>query len=78
MPMPGKEWATECFECWKKSKNPETEVKAQPKTKDTSSFYVAYAKDLVVSMIAAGNKSSLNTLMAEAIDTIKLAQEAFN
>jgi len=46
----------------------------KPKT-DTSSYYVAYAKDIVVAMINAGKDRQILELMEEAVEAIKIAKD---
>ena len=53
--------------------------KKETKTYDTSSYYVAYAKDLCVAMIALDKykEMSIGQIMANAIAVIKQAQNEF-
>lgn len=77
--MPGKEWAKECFDCWKAGKNAGSTVTAKPKADlKTTAMYVAYAKDLVVAQMQAGNTTPINAQMMVAIDAIKLAIKEFS
>lgn len=46
------------------------------KTFDNKSYYVSYAKDLVVAMLASGiTEFDLSQMMQKSIDVIKLARE---
>lgn len=53
-PMPGKDWAKECFNCWKQGKNaqkPDNEAPKQVIVKDTTNMYVSYTKDLFIAIL---------------------------
>lgn len=61
----------------KLSSTPKAESPKQPN--QTASYYVAYAKDLVIAMMSQERYAAMSTdvLMTMAIDTIKQAQRAF-
>ena len=77
-PLPGKEWAKECFDCWKLSKaNPQVQPAVkQSSEKKNSSFYTSYAKDLMVALIAEGN-TNVQEVAQTAIGMLNLAIEAY-
>lgn len=88
-PLPGKEWASECFDCWKAGKNNSNEQKQSeaPKqeyrVKDTSTMYVSYAKDLFIAMLSAvpekeKNDVQLEHLMDQAIALVQKAKHHFS
>ena len=78
-PVAGKEWATQCFDCWKKDKDG-TEATTQPesKTLKSNAMFVSYAKDIFIALLSSeGWKATApNTLMAMSIELVKTARNS--